>query len=810
MRDLWRNIRFGGRTVARNPTFSAFVIGTMALGIGTLTAVFSVVHGVLMAPLPYPHADRLVSVQSTHLDLGNNIVFPIEELEGLRQDHSALDEIAGVEMASAQVVSEEGPRQVKILLGTPNLLVMLGGEPQLGRLFQPDEGHRGGPRVAMLSDRLWREAFGGDPAVLGKTLRVAGDAVVGGVAGEASTATVVGVLPPGFKAPFGNYDPDLWIADSLDPSRASSASHAMVFGRLAPGVGLAAAQARLEAAYRRIQALAGNPESPWRAKVVPLRTFLVGSVERSLDLLLLGSLLVFAVAVANTTNLLVARAGTRYSEIATRSALGACRSRLVRQLAGESVVPAVLSGGLGLGLAWSMLRFFERFNARVLPKRFDVGIDLAAVGLVLVVTLITIALLALIPAATLRGKRLVGALQGRTASGRRRSGAVRFALVGVQVSLALMLTVAAGLLMVSLLRLQRIDPGFGRDGVLTARLSLSDAYFPDPAGRRAFYQELLPQVKSLPGVVSAGLVSYLPFSGASAATRIAVEDPVPRLAGETVQISFSSVSPGYLESMRIPLTRGRYFESGDVDRPYVIVSESASRMLWGDRDPVGQRIKVGGADSRNPWAEVRGVVGDVLQSSLTRGSEPTLYLPSVSAGEMTLVVRSGPTRPETLSKPLRQRVATVFARQPVHDVETLSARVDRTLGRSELSAWLMTLLGVITLVLAAMGVYGATWNAVVERRAEIGIRYAVGAEPRDILRLVYSRIAPWLLVGLAVGVVGAFGLGGYFGSLLYGVESSDPLILWGTSTVVGIIAVLGSYVPTRRASQLDPASIMKA
>lgn len=808
MKDLLGDIRQGGRMITRNPGFYTFSIGTMVVGIACLTAVFSVVHGVLLEPLPYPDPEEIVSIQSIHPEYGNNLLSRVEVFDAFRQESRTTSNLAAVQAANLQMTTPEGPEQLRVLLSTPSLFDLLGTAAELGRLFEPDEGRYGRERVAVLSYELWRRSFGGDPVTLGRSLSFVGDPVLGGIPGQEESVTIVGVLPRGFKGPFGSFVPDLWLADSFDKERVSTATHVMAFGRLREGVGRDAAQQELGAIYGRLQ-LATGGESKWRTRLVPLRDFLVGSLRRPLELLFVGGLIVLFVACANTANLLLAKAEMRASEVAVRRAMGAAQPRLVRQLAAESLVPAFLAGALGLAVAWLLLRLFGALGAGILPRRFDFGIDPTVVAVVVALTLATNLLFALVPALRFSRLRLRNMIEGNSSGGSRRIGKVRFALVAFQVALAVVVGVSSILLVESVQGLRAIDPGFTREQVLTGWISLPEPYYPEGHQRRNFYQRLLGGVRSLPGVEQAGLINFLPFSGRSGATEITVESPGPQVGPEPVQIQFRAVSQGYFDAMQIPCVEGRYFDLRDLTRPAVIVSEKAARMLWGDRDALGQRVKLGGRESRNSWSEVVGVVSDIRHDSLTRESQPTLYVPFISPNRMALVVRTVQEDPERLAPAVHRVLEEVDPKQPLHDVRTLSARVEAGLGGVRLGAWLMSLLGAVTLFLAAVGVYGATYEAVVERHREIGIRYAMGATGRDISSLVFGKLLPWLGAGLACGVLGSLLLGRYLASLLYGVEPTNPLVLSLAFGFVALVALLGTYLPTKKATRVDPCVILK-
>ena len=797
-----------GRLVRRNRAYSALIVATMALGIGSLTAVWSVVDAVLLEPLPYRAPDRLISVQAVQPEKDrSNLATQVSTFAAFRQEVRRVN-LSAMVGTTIQLETESGRQQQSAALTSPDFLRILGVPAALGPGFDASDGRRGGRRVGLLSDRLWRRSFGADQEIVGEVLPISGiDMLEDAAAGE-ELLTVVGVLPSDFKAPLKDLDPDIWIAvdfGALDPSKRQ---WAFVFGRLGEGITVAEAEAQMQAVYGRIQQET-SAGSAWRIRLLSLREELVDEVRRPVLLLFLGGLLTLLIASGNTANLLLARSNARSAEVALRTALGAGQSRLFRQLLTEGLVPAVLAGIFGLGWAAVILRLIDARNLIGVPQRFEVEIDGSVLGAVLAVTLSTHLLFSLIPFfrySKLRpGERLK---DYAIASSRRSSGRGRFLLLSFQISLALIVAVTSGLLARSLTHLEDVDPGFRAPGLLSAKILLPKSSYPTGKERVVFYSRLLRHLENLPEVESVGAVNFLPFAGTRGATRFAVENPAEGVDGDAVVVDFRAVSPGYLATMEIPVVEGRLFSKGDETTPSMVVSARAARMLWGDRNPLGQRLKLGARDSQNPWVPVVGVVGDVKHRGLTAEEEPTIYVPFFYTTEMALVARA--RNEAALRGALRAETAATDSRVQPTDVQSMQQRIDADMGRIRLGARLMVFLTLLTILLVAVGVYGTIWHTVSECQREFCIRFSLGARPVDVSRLMVLKATPWIAGGLAVGLVGAVGLSHFISSLLYGVRPMEPVVFSSMVVAITVVAFTAVYMPTRRVSRIDPASALRA
>jgi len=811
MTGIAQDIKFAIRLAQRNLCFSLLIICTMALGIGALTAVFSVVNAVLLQPLPYEEPDRLVSVQSIHPRHGSNVLSRVTTLASFREEARQIDDLGAVVKVGLQVEAASGPEQVTGVLASPGLLSMLGVSPHLGRLFEAAEGRPGDSRTAVLSYRFWRDHFSADPAVLGRSVRFRGGDLPGAGDARSQLLTIVGVLPQAYPAPFRNLDPQIWVAASFEEAHAPR-THAVVFGRLGQGATFEGAEAELDAVYSRLQA-PGPSEDRWRIRAVPLREFMTSDVRRPLLLLMIGGVLVLLVAAANTANLVLARSKYRCTEAAIRNVLGAGRGRLIRQQLIEGMVPAVAAGALGVALAHGAVSFCRLFAFWGINRCFDVHFDWAVLAVAFLMIAGTTLLIGLVPALKLSKRRLASWLGHGTAwstgVGAARSGRSRRMLVASQVALAVVSSFVAVLLVVSVVNLKRIEPGFETENLLTARVSLPTAHYASSHQKAGFYRQLVHRLGVLPGVTSAGLVNYLPLSGASTAMHVMVENPgkegVPR---ETV-IQFRAVDPGYLRTMGLRLVRGHDFRDYDpaVSPPAIVVSKKAARLLWGDREPIGQRIKVEDYES---WAQVVGIVDDVKHDSLTAEEEPTIYIPFLYPSEMSMVIRAQRNGGYShLISSVRETVSSLDSELPVYDVLPMPKKIDLSIEKTRLSAWLMTVLASITLLLAMVGVYAATWYTVAERRREIGIRTVIGASPGDIRRWLLRIVAGWIGWGALAGAFFASGLARYVSSLLYGVEPDGSWLVKGTIVFfILCTGVLTVWMSTRAIICSSPKRIM--
>ena len=803
--DFARGFRF----LWRHRGFSSLLILTMAVGIGSLTAVFSVMSAVLLDPLPYPEVNRLVSVQLIHPEHGANLLIDSPVFREMADRSRTLEKLSAIIDSDLRLAAGDEFFQAKAALVSPSFFDLMGARAAVGRLFARSDGQPGSPPITVLSHQTWKTRFSGDPTIIGKSVRFGGAGLGTADDDGPDLLTIVGVLPPEFKAPFSKLDPQVWIADSFGGGLAASSPFALVFGRLRSGTDQTEATDELQKVFADAERSQG-PRSRWQARLVPLREFISGKSRRPVELLFLGGLLVFLIAGANTANLLVARAAARSEEAALRQAIGAGRTRVLAQLVAEGLPAALFSGTFGLTLAFVALGVFRSRNMLGLPERFDVAIDWRAGLVVMLLVLATGFLFGLAPALRFWRLRPIDAVDGlRAASpGATRRGHGRLAMLSFQLAVALTVTIACTLLVESFLRIQQVDPGFKKEALLTAWLRPDDAYYSDPGIRASFYQRVLERVESIPDASAAGLVNYLPLSGRSGAMEFQVEHPENGAAGRSAVIQTRAISPGYLQAMKVPLREGRYFRKADLMTQPILVSQRAARELWGDRDPLGQRLKLGGSD-RNPWMPVVGIVADVRDESLTRDAQPTIYIPLLQFSPMALVVRSRSGETEHLAATLRRKVQEIDPQQVLADMEPMVRRVDADMTQARLAAWLMGALSLVALLLSAVGVYGTAWFMVSERQRELGIRYAVGASPRGLLRAVASKVLPWIVVGLVTGSVVGLLVSRLMTALLYEVEPTSPGVLGTTVLLMAGVAAAGAYFPGRRAMQLDTAQFLR-
>lgn len=808
MTGIVQDLSRGVRTLWRHRAFSGLLICTMAVGVGSLTAVFSVMAAVLLEPLPYPEDERLVSVQLSHPEHGENLLVGSDVFSAMDERSRVMDELAAVVDLDLRLEIGAGYEQVKGALATPSLFDLLGAEAALGRLFAPTDGRKGAPPVGVITHELWRSQFSGDPNLIGSALRFGG-ANLGNGGESPELITIAGILPPGFEAPFSKLDPQIWVAESFAAGSAAASPYALVFGRLRPGVEAVEAESDLQAIFADVER-ARDTRSRWRTHLVSVREFISGKSRRPVELLFLGGLLVFVIAGANTANLLVARAASRSGEAALRQAIGAGRRRILGQLLAEGLSPAICSGAAGLALASGAVEVFRSRNMLGLPQRFDVSLDWRAGLAVLFLVLTTGLLFGLAPALRFWRLRPTDAVDGLRAENLMTTsrGRGRLALLSIQITVALAVTVACALLVESFLRIQQVDPGFEEEALLTAWLRTDDAYYADPRVRASFHQRVLDRAEALPDAEAAGLVNYLPLSGRTGAMEFLVESPEDRTSNRSVVIQTRAISPGYLRTMEVPLRSGRYLREADLRTQSILVSQRAAQSLWGERDPLGRRLKLAGSE-RNPWMNVVGMVEDVKDESLTRDPQPVVYVPLLQFSPMALVVRSRSGDTDRLAASLQHEVREIDPQQVLVDIKPMARRVEADMTQARLAAWLMGALSLVALLLAAVGVYGTVWYMVSERRRELGIRYAVGAAPRGLLRAVSVKVIPWVVIGLLAGAVSGLAVSRLMTALLYEVHPTSPRVLITAVAVMAAVAAAGAYFPGRRAMRMDTASLLR-
>jgi putative ABC transport system permease protein len=799
MRGLLQDVRYGLRSLSRSPGFTLAAVATLAIGIGANAAIFSLVRAVLLRPLPFAQPERLVSLWESNEAKGHSrmVASPPNYLDWKAQSRSF--ESMGAFVDSTLVAAEPGRGKAQRLDGaavTAGFFETLGVRPLHGRLFRESETSPGHPAVVVLGHGVWRRRFGADPGIVGRTLRLDGEPY-----------EVVGVMPASFRFP---EEADFWVPLTFPPDVATQrgAHYLDVIARLRPGVTAAAAGAEIRAIADRLRLAYPRTNSGYTAVATPLAESLVGEVAPALEMLLGAIGLVTLVACANVANLLLARAARRQPEVAIRTALGAGRGRLVRQLLTESAVLAAMGGAAGLALAAVSLDSIVRLAPSSVPRLNEVRLDGGVLLFTAAWTVGSVAVFGLAPALAALRARPMNALRGHGADAGgppRRLGA-RQVLVVAQVALALVLSAGAGLLIRSLARLSSVDPGFRTESAVTYSLTLPEAGYPDESARGAFLDRLLVRMRSLPGVGSAGAVFGLPLTGASFSSSFR---PVGAAAGDDEPSAQLRVaSRGYFEAMGIPILRGRGFTEADRrGSPIVIlVSESAARKYFPAGDAIGKRLRFGArmSDTRIE-GEVVGVVGDVRDAELGAGPTPEFYgsLEQATADEFHVVVRSS-TPPDRIATSVRAAVADLDPELAVTGLSTLDEVVRRSVARPRFMVQLLLAFASLALLLCAIGVYAVTAYAVSRRTREIGIRMALGADGASVRALVLREAARLAAAGVGIGLAGAFAATRLLRGFLFEIGPGDPVTHAAVAVLLAAVAVAASALPARRASRLDP------
>ncbi len=800
MDSLLRDLKYGLRILARNPSVTAVAILALALGIGANTAIFSVVNAVLLKPLPYPEDDRLVQIWGSTPSQGipyHNVYY--SDSAEWRQQSKSLEMLTAGVAGTANLIQGEDPERISLWRVNATFFPLLGARFIQGRGFLPTEDAPGAPRVAVLSHGLWQRRFGSDARIVGSTVNFDGN-----------LCTITGVLPAGFQLLGRTIDAYAPVA--LGNVRGTRDDVPVsVFARLKPGVTKRQAQAEMATIGQRL-----GQQFPASIGKVPrvwgLREFVVRDIRLSLLVLLAAVGLVLLIACVNVANLLLSRAAARQREIAVRTSLGAGQGRIIRQLLTESGILGLLGGAFGVFLAY----FGVKALLALLPERYpllrEATIDLPVLLFTLGISAITGILFGLAPAiVSSRIGYLPSALkEGTRGSGSGHSGNRALSiLVVVEVALALVLLVGAGLLIRSFLRLNEVKPGFNSRNVLTASVNLPAAKFAQPAKRAAFFGELVQRVESLPGVQACGLVSSLPLSQHNTGTGLIVEGrPFPR-QNEIPIVWFRIANAAYFRAMEIPLIRGRMFtEKDDINAPPVaLINETMARRFWPNEDPLGKRFTNGLPRSGQPinWITIIGVVGDLRHKNLDQEPDAELFWPFTqpSPGALSVAVRTE-SDPIRFAPLLRGAVAAIDKEQPVSQIRSMEQILTDSIAPRRFSVILLGIFAAIALILAAVGIYGVVSFSVTRRTQEIGVRMALGAARGNVLRMVVGQALGLALAGIAAGLVGSLALTRVITSLLFGTSATDPFVFVGVSLLLAAVAGCAGYFPARRAARVDP------
>jgi putative ABC transport system permease protein len=807
MDTLLQDLRYAVRMLGAKPGFTLTAVATLALGIGGSTAIFSLVNAVLLGALPFREAERLFVVweDATEAGFPRNNVAP-GNYAGLLAQNQVFEGMAAVTEVGFNLSSDGEPLKVEARGVTDGFFPLLGVAPQLGRVFQPEEDKPGANHVAMLSHGLWQRRFGRDPGVVGRDIILNGEKY-----------TVIGVMPKGFQ--FMESYVGLWVPAALSAEDLADhgAHYLTVIARTKPGVTAPQADADVATIAARISHDFPEGARGLRAYVLPLREQLVGEARRPLLLLSLAIVAVLLIACANIAGLLLARAASRVREIAVRTALGAQRGRIVRQLLTESILLSALGVVPGLLVAIWTLSFLEQLIPPGLTLWLHPTLDARAVVGALVLSLATGLLFGLAPALQTSRIDVNEPLRqgGRTttdADPRR----LRSALVVAEIAATLVLLVGAGLLGQTLYRMRYVDLGLQPERLLTLRTVLPSQKYGEPPRRSAFYEEVLERVEHLPEVVAAGYGTSVPLEWKGGTSGFFPEGMERAEPGLSYDANHRQVSVDFLRTMGVPLRQGRFLDRTDrgESRPVAIVNETMARQYWPGQDAVGKRFKIGDPDSKVPWVTIVGIVGDVRQMGLDAPVKAEMYLPYSQITDQPwfaprdLVVRTI-GEPMSLVPAVKHEIAAVDPEQAVSNIRTLDDILDEEVVQRRLGATLLTAFAMLALLLASLGIYGILSYFVAQHTPEIGVRLALGASARDILRLVLGRGMTLALIGVGLGSLGGLALTRLMSSLLFGISPTDPATFALAALLLTALALLACYLPARRAVKVDPTIAMR-
>ncbi len=805
MNNFWQDIRFGGRMLLKSPGFALVTILALALGIGANSAIFSVVNAVLLRPLPFKTAERLVFLSEWSQQVPNmSVSYP--NYQDWREQSTSFEQLAAFRSAGYTLTGAGEPERLDTREVSASFFPALGVAPVLGRDFTADDDKPGANRAVIISHGLWQKRFGANPNVVGQPVTL-----------NNQSHTIIGVLPQNFEwqAPVDVYAPIGLEADKMQDRD----SHPGIYllGLLKPGVSVAQARADMDGISARLAQQYPKSNEGTRYTLVKLQERATQDIRAALLVVLAAVGFVLLIACANVANLLLARAASRSKEMAIRTALGAGRGRIVRQLLTESVMLALAGGALGLLFAmWgidALLAVIPDDVPRLLVM--NIGLDTRVLVFTLVVSIITGLLFGLAPAVQISKANLNEALKegGRSGGSGAHRNRVRSVLVVAEVALSLMLLIGAGLLMRSFMHLQHADVGFNPDNLLTMRVALPDARYTQNAQVENFYRALLQRLEALPGVQSASVTRGLPMNGGIESGVTAEGHETTNIKDMTVAVNLT-ISPNYFRTMEIPLVKGRYFTDQDnTGAPAVaVIDEQMAARFYPNEEALGKRIKLGGGQSPFPWMQIVGVVKHVKHYGPDEEGRVEIYrpyfqLPNVPDAQlsrgMSLAVRTT-GEPTSMTAAIRNAVHEIDKDQPISNVQPMAQIVAAAVASQKFATWLLGIFAAAALLLAALGLYGVMAYSVTQRTHEIGVRMALGAARRDVLRLIVGQGMRLTLIGVSLGLVGAFLVMRALASLLYGVSAADPLTYGGVALLLAGVALVACLIPARKAMNVDP------
>jgi predicted permease len=817
LEEFAHDARFGLRMLRKSPGFAAVAILTLALGIGACSAVFSLVDGILLKPLPYAEAGRIVSpslISPPGVNLGSEY-FPWSEAQfGVARKEQSVFQAFGVFRNDSFNLTGAGePAFLDGFRASADFFSALGIAPALGRTFSAEEDQPGHEHVVVLSDALWRERFGADRGVLGRSIELNG-----------YEYTVVGVMPGSFAFPRAEEMPasfnfpreaQLWVPIAIGATPKRGPSEMAAIARLNPGVSLRQAQAQMDLVTRHAEAQDAQWKGWFNIRLVTLTQQIVGDTRRPLELILAAVGVVLLIACSNVANLLLSRALVRKKEFSLRAALGAKKERLVRQLVTEGLILTVLAGVAGVGLAFAGIYFVKLFGPENIPRLREVAVDFRVLAFALGVSLVTGVLFGVAPILGARGSDLIGTLKnaGRQVGNSAGSARLRNALLVGQVALAMVLVVSAGLLARTFLQMLAADGGFNADRVLTFQMSLPPLKYAEVPRVVTFYRALLERLRAIPGVESAGIGETVPMGGEGESTVIRLSDAAAADTRELPFANYTMVSPGYLSAVGTALLRGRDFAESDTadGMPVTIVNRSMAEKYWPGQDAIGKQAAPG--SKTYPLATIVGIVADAKHTSIREQSPPEMYVlynqkvwPSMLNMRVALRTRSDPM---AITGSVREAVASLDMDLPLAKVSTLTKLVDDSMTQLRFVMLAVASFGMLALVLASIGMYGVISYSVSQRTREIGIRMALGAGPAGVFAMVLGQGARLAGLGIVIGFAAALGVTRVIASFLFGVRPTDPLTFAGVALLLAGVAAVACYLPARRATKVDPVNALR-
>jgi putative ABC transport system permease protein len=797
---LLQDLRYGIRALAKAPGFTVVAVLAIALGIGANTAIFSVVDAVLLRPLPFPEPERLMRAFLQEAASGQTSTFGIADFLAWRDHQQSFEHVAAYDttQGSVALTGLSNPERIRGVAVSADFFSALGATPILGRAFTPEDDRPGSEPVVVIGKNFWRSHLSSDPNVLGRSITLDGRPHI-----------IIGVMPSEFLFP-GTEPIAVWPIRTFEPPRARPPYFLVPFGRLKHGITPQQAEAELRTIASQVSQQFPDTQYVVGGKLIPLKDVLVQDVRTALLVMLAAVSFVLLIALVNVANLLLARATSREKEIALRLALGASRMRIIRQLLTESILMASLGGALGLLLGYIGVHAFLAFAPGKIPRLIEVGVDGRVLAFTCLVSILGGILFGLAPALHSTRASLNDSLKEGTRSAGSASGnKIRKFLVVSEFALALVLMIGAGLLIRSFLRLRGVNPGFQQGHLVTAQISLPRTPYEQEPQIISFWQQFLARVQALPGVQAAGITMSLPPNLLQITNPFIVEgqgydrNRALQLAEEL------TISPDYFGALGVPLLKGRFFTDSDRTVEVLIINETMAKKYFANQDPIGKRIQTGDPDPKSPWETVVGVVGDVKYSGLEAAPSPTLYVPYTEQGwtswsrNMSLVVRTR-MDPVSIVSALRQELAHLDKNLPLSEVHTMNELIDQSVVQQRFRTWLLGAFSALALLLAAVGIYAVISHMVGQRTREIGIRIALGASRKEILKLILGQASQLALVGICVGVTGALLLTRIVRSLLFSVSATDPLSFAMMCALLAFVALLAGYVPATRATRVDP------